>query len=97
MAEMTSKVRSEVKESFQIKLPGRHGGGKSVINEMERDKQEPQKTCLHSDLYFKSSVGNSKTARSYCLHVNNQVSKGQVSMGSVREGREAGNGVEAVV
>ena len=56
---MTSKVRSEVKESFQIKLPGRHGGGKSVRNEMERDKQEPQKTCLHSDLYFKSSVGNS--------------------------------------
>ena len=37
---MTSKVRSEVKESFQIKLPGRHGRGKSVRNEMERDKQE---------------------------------------------------------
>lgn len=36
-------------------------------------------------------------ARSYCLHVKNRVRKGQVSMGSVREGREAGDGVEAVV
>ena len=58
LEEMTSKVRPEVKESFQIKLPCRHGGGKSVRNEMERDEQEPYKTCLHSDLYFKSSVGN---------------------------------------
>ena len=36
-------------------------------------------------------------ARSYCLHVKNWVRIGQVSVGSVREGKEAGDGIAAVV
>lgn len=36
-------------------------------------------------------------ARSYCLHVKHWVRTGQVSAGSVREGKEAGDGIAAVV